>query len=80
MRRDLSAVADLGSAVDLTDTTGFTVDDMDDDDPVLLTATDGFVVDTWREGYPYPPAKQEPDIVTPADPLIVGRARDVVGS
>ena len=28
------------------------VDDSDDDDPVLLEA-DGVPVDTWREGYPY---------------------------
>ncbi|MDI9918933.1 polyphosphate kinase 2 [Rhodococcus sp. IEGM 1379] len=49
----LSAFADLATAVDLTDTTGFTVDDSDDDDPVLLTAPEGFEVDTWREGYPY---------------------------
>jgi len=31
---------------------GFTVDDSDDDDPVLLD-TSGRAVDTWREGYPY---------------------------
>ncbi|WP_229051291.1 polyphosphate kinase 2 [Aeromicrobium sp. Leaf350] len=31
---------------------GFTVDDSDDDDPVLLDAA-GRPVDTWREGYPY---------------------------
>ena len=31
---------------------GFSVDDSDDDDPVLLDAT-GLPVDTWREGYPY---------------------------
>ena len=30
----------------------YTVDDSDDDDPVLLRA-DGATVDTWREGYPY---------------------------
>lgn len=53
MQRNLSAVADLESAVDLTGTTGFIVDDLDDDDPVLLTAADGVVVDTWRRGYPY---------------------------
>ena len=38
---------------DLTDLTGYHVDDTDDDDPVLVTAT-GERVDTWREGYPYP--------------------------
>lgn len=32
---------------------GYTVDDSDDDDPVLLDP-DGLAVDTWREGYPYP--------------------------
>jgi polyphosphate kinase 2 len=31
----------------------FTVEELDDDDPVLR-AVDGPVVDTWREGYPYP--------------------------
>ena len=31
---------------------GFSVDDSDDDDPVLLDAS-GLTVDTWREGYPY---------------------------
>ncbi|GAA1426741.1 polyphosphate kinase 2 [Microlunatus lacustris] len=30
----------------------FTVEELDDDDPVLR-AVDGPVVDTWREGYPY---------------------------
>jgi polyphosphate kinase len=30
----------------------YTVDDSDDDDPVLL-GPDGVHVDTWREGYPY---------------------------
>ena len=33
-------------------TSGMTVDDNDDDDPVLVSA-DGIRVDTWREGYPY---------------------------
>ena len=32
---------------------GLIVDDTDDDDPVLLKP-DGELVDTWREGYPYP--------------------------
>ncbi|MDV7357298.1 polyphosphate kinase 2 [Rhodococcus oxybenzonivorans] len=49
----LSAYADLATAVDLRDTSAFRVDDEDDDDPVLVTLTDGLVVDTWREGYPY---------------------------
>jgi len=31
---------------------GYTVDDEDDDDPVLLDR-DGSPVDTWRERYPY---------------------------
>jgi polyphosphate kinase len=31
---------------------GFTVEDIDDDDPVLRAAN-GNIVDTWREGYPY---------------------------
>ncbi|MBT0767292.1 polyphosphate kinase 2 [Kineosporia sp. J2-2] len=31
---------------------GLSVDNSDDDDPVLITA-DGDPVDTWREGYPY---------------------------
>jgi polyphosphate kinase 2 len=31
---------------------GYTVDDEDDDDPVLLDR-DGNPVDTWRERYPY---------------------------
>lgn len=49
----LSTFADLSTAVDLRDTSAFTVNDEDDDDPVLLTAPDGLIVDTWREGYPY---------------------------
>jgi polyphosphate kinase 2 len=32
---------------------GYSVDDTDDDDPVLIQAN-GEAVDTWREGYPYP--------------------------
>ncbi|PKV82363.1 polyphosphate kinase 2 [Nocardia fluminea] len=51
--RDVSEIADLATVVNLTDTTGFTVDDSDDDDPILLTEPGGRVVDTWREGYPY---------------------------
>jgi polyphosphate kinase len=31
---------------------GYTVDDNDDDDPVLLDQ-DGNDIDTWRERYPY---------------------------
>jgi hypothetical protein len=31
---------------------GYTVDDRDDDDPVLLDQ-DGNHIDTWRERYPY---------------------------
>lgn len=53
MTHDFSITGDLASAVDLTDTSGFVVDDSDDDDPILLTVPDGRVVDTWREGYPY---------------------------
>jgi polyphosphate kinase len=34
------------------DLTDLTIDDTEDDDPVLLLA-DGTRVDTWREGYPY---------------------------
>ncbi len=30
----------------------FTVEDIDDDDPVLIAPT-GDIIDTWREGYPY---------------------------
>jgi polyphosphate kinase 2 len=37
---------------DLNDLNDLTVDDSDDDDPVLLLA-DGTQVDTWRDGYPY---------------------------
>ncbi|MFI6223099.1 polyphosphate kinase 2 [Nocardia salmonicida] len=51
--RDVSEIADLATVVNLTDTTGFTVDDSDDDDPILLTEPGGLRVDTWREGYPY---------------------------
>ncbi len=51
--RDVSEIADLATVVNLADTTGFTVDDSDDDDPILLTEPGGLVVDTWREGYPY---------------------------
>ncbi|MBY6414265.1 polyphosphate kinase 2 [Rhodococcus sp. BP-252] len=53
MTHDFSSVGNLDAAVDLTDTSGFVVDDSDDDDPILLTVPDGRVVDTWREGYPY---------------------------
>lgn len=35
------------------DLAGLRVDADDEDDPVLLRP-DGSVVDTWREGYPYP--------------------------
>jgi polyphosphate kinase 2 len=37
---------------ELDDLLGFSVLDDDDDDPVLVR-TDGSLVDTWREGYPY---------------------------
>jgi polyphosphate kinase len=37
---------------DVTDTTGLSVGEHDDDDPVLYGA-DGRPVDTWREDYPY---------------------------
>ncbi|OZD62362.1 MULTISPECIES: polyphosphate kinase 2 [Nocardiaceae] len=53
MTQDFSLLGDLATAVDLTDTSGFVVDDNDDDDPVLLTVPDGRIVDTWREDYPY---------------------------
>ena len=36
----------------LADPARLSVDDTDDDDPVLL-GPDGAAVDTWREGYPY---------------------------
>jgi polyphosphate kinase 2 len=52
-RKNLSDVRDITTAVDLADTSGFVVDDSDDDDPVLLTVPGGHVVDTWRENYPY---------------------------
>ena len=45
-----SAVASSPLAADLA---GLRVDADDEDDPVLLRP-DGSVVDTWREGYPYP--------------------------
>ncbi|WP_194828220.1 polyphosphate kinase 2 [Nocardia sp. XZ_19_231] len=51
--RDVSEIADLATVVNLADTTGFTVDDSDDDDPILLTEPGGLLVDTWRESYPY---------------------------
>lgn len=35
-----------------TDEHGFTIDDRDEDEPVLLDR-DGTPVETWREGYPY---------------------------
>lgn len=53
MTQDFSLLGDLATAVDLTDTSGFVVDDNDDDDPVLLTVPGGRIVDTWREDYPY---------------------------
>jgi polyphosphate kinase 2 len=37
---------------DLENVMGFTVLDVDDDDPVLVNP-DGSPIDTWREGYPY---------------------------
>jgi polyphosphate kinase 2 len=36
----------------IADTHGYSVDDNDDDDPVLLDPR-GLAVDTWRENYPY---------------------------
>ncbi|MBT0566979.1 polyphosphate kinase 2 [Williamsia sp. CHRR-6] len=39
--------------VSLLDTSAFTVDDSDDDDPRLILLPDRAVVDTWREDYPY---------------------------
>ena len=53
MTNDFSSLGNVDELVDLTDTSGFVVDDSDDDDPILLRAADGRVVDTWREGYPY---------------------------
>ncbi len=53
MTHELTSLEHDGALVDLTDTSGFVVDDSDDDDPVLLRTSDGRVVDTWREGYPY---------------------------
>ncbi|SIR93001.1 polyphosphate kinase 2 [Williamsia sterculiae] len=53
---DLSRVAGreaLQRIVDLRDTSNFTVQDTEDDDPVLITLPERNVVDTWREGYPY---------------------------
>ncbi|GAA1909035.1 polyphosphate kinase 2, PA0141 family [Williamsia serinedens] len=44
---------ELARVVDLADTSGFTVDDSDDDDPRLIVSRDHAVVDTWREDYPY---------------------------
>jgi polyphosphate kinase 2 len=44
---------ELARVVDLSDTSGFTVDDSDDDDPRLIVSRDHAVVDTWREDYPY---------------------------
>ncbi|MEH3157048.1 MAG: polyphosphate kinase 2 [Gordonia paraffinivorans] len=44
---------ELARVVDLTDTSAFTVDDSDDDDPRLIVSRDHAVVDTWREDYPY---------------------------
>ncbi len=43
----------LADIVDLADTSGFAVDDTDDDDPRLILKSDHAVVDTWREDYPY---------------------------
>jgi polyphosphate kinase 2 len=42
-----------GPAVSPHSSEEFSVDDSDDDDPVLIRAN-GEVVDTWRESYPYP--------------------------
>lgn len=44
---------ELARVVDLADTSGFVVDDSDDDDPRLVVTRDLAVVDTWRENYPY---------------------------
>jgi hypothetical protein len=38
--------------IDLAKLHGYTVVDVEDDDPLLLD-TSGRPVDTWREGYPY---------------------------
>lgn len=35
-----------------TDKHGYTIDDSDEDEPILLDS-DGNPVETWREGYPY---------------------------
>ncbi|WP_374222848.1 polyphosphate kinase 2 [Williamsia sp. CHRR-6] len=43
----------LAQMVSLLDTSAFTVDDSDDDDPRLILLPDRAVVDTWREDYPY---------------------------
>ena len=52
--RFFSLVGDLETAVDLSNITGYTVDDNeDDDDPILLTNPGGLIVDTWRQDYPY---------------------------
>ncbi len=50
----LNSLPSLGSMdpADLAILAGLTVEDNDDDDPVLLWA-DGTPVDTWREDYPY---------------------------
>ncbi|GAA1727643.1 polyphosphate kinase 2 [Aeromicrobium alkaliterrae] len=42
----------MPETLNLDDLAHLSVDDSDDDDPVLLGA-DGLAVDTWREGYPY---------------------------
>lgn len=43
-----------------TDKHGFTIDDRDEDEPVLLDR-DGTPVETWREGYPYDTKMRRPD-------------------
>lgn len=47
-----AAVSEAFTPLDLGDLLGYSVLDIDDDDPVLLDST-GSPVDTWREGYPY---------------------------
>ncbi len=51
----------LADVVDLADTSGFIVDDSDDDDPRLILKSERAAVDTWREDYPYDERMPRPE-------------------
>jgi polyphosphate kinase 2 len=77
MTSSFAAVDDSGAP--LLSTSGFRVVDDDDDDPVLLRE-DGSVVDTWRQGYPYPERMDRQDYKRNGQRLVVVfEGRDAAG-